>query len=547
MRTERARRPAAVAVVLLLTASCGFRSADAPAGSAVATQQLVTTTAAGTEAVDSITWALYRDPTSIDPITTGDYPELTVTSLLCESLFRQQPDGSLGPGLATKIDYPDPLKAVITLRQGVTFSDGTPMTAADVVFSIGRNRDPKAGGYWAPVFARVKSVVATDDHTVQLTLTEPDYWLQSALSFAAGDIVSKAAVTRAGKTYGTPKGGAVCTGPYKLKKWQPGDALTVERNDRYWNADVRPRVREIKFKGIPDESTLASGLQTGEVDGAYLELPVSSLDQLKKSEAVRIYRGPSFLVDAFIVADTDRGILKDPRVRQALSLAFDRDSYITSLYRGTAQPSRALGSPGTWGAQKATFEAAWQRLPEPTVDIAKAKSLIEAAGVSGQTITIGMSSEINKLVTEANAFKSAAEKIGLKVKLTSFSANAYGSLFLDQKARAQVDGFFTTNFPNWADPARLYATLAVPGAEQDYGAYRNPEVAGLLQKARGSADPATRADLTVQAQDILVKELPWIPIVAPDTVLVLNKKLSGATVSSQHFSAPWATGLGGVK
>lgn len=548
MRTQRGRLVAATAAIAaVLAAGCGYRTADVPSSNGVASQQLVTTTAAGTDAVDSITWALYREPTSVDPITAGDYPELTVTSLLCESLFRQQPDGSVGPGLATKIDYPSPLTAVIRLRPDVTFSDGSPMTAEDVAFSIDRTRDPKSGSYWTPVLSRIKTVAVTAENTVQLELTQPDYWLQSALSFGAGAVASKAAVQRAGKTYGTPKGGALCTGPYKLKEWRPGEVISVERNDKYWNPDVHPRVRQIDFKGVPEESTLASGLQTGEIDGAYLELPMSSLDQLQKSDTVKIYRGPSFLVDAFIVADTGRGVLKDTRVRQALSMAFDRDSYIKSLYRGTAQPSRALGSPGTWGYQKATFEAAWQALPEQTGDLDEAKALIQAAGVAGHTITIGMSNEINKLVTEANAFKSAAEKVGLKVQLKSFSANAYGALFLDPKARAQVDGFFTTNFPNWADPAKLYASLAIPGAEQDYGGYRNPEVAALLGKARGSADPKARADLTVQAQAILTKDLPWIPIVAPDTVLVLNKRLSGATVSSQHFFAQWATDLGGVK
>lgn len=546
MRT-RGATAAIVALSLLAAGGCGFRNSDGDSESGVATQKLSTTTPAGTKEVDRITWALYRDTISIDPITAGDYPELTVTSLMCESLFRQEPDGSIKPGLATGIDYPDPKTAVISLRKDVTFSDGSAMTAEDVAFSIERNRDPKAGGYWGPVFSRVTAVSVTGADTVTLKLSEPDYWLRSALSFMAGAVVSKAAVEKADGTFGTPKGGVLCTGPYKLKSWQTGEELSVDRNDAYWNDEVHPNVKQIDFKGIPDESTLASALQTGEVDGSYLELPLSSLDQVKKSDAVDFHRGPSFLIDAFIVADTGRGVLQDKRVRKALSLAFNRDSYIASLYRGTAQPARALGSPGTWGDQSGVFSKAWDALPEPDVNLAEAKNLIDEAGASGKTLTIGMSNEINKLVTEANAFKSAAEQIGLKVELKSFSADAYGSLFLDPKARASVDGFFTTNFPSWADPGKMYASFAVPGAEQDYGKYDNPEVANLLNKARGTEDRSAQAGYVVEAQKILADELPWIPIVSPDTVLVLSKKLSGATVSSQHFFAPWASSLGGIK
>ncbi|MBO9524182.1 MAG: ABC transporter substrate-binding protein [Nocardioidaceae bacterium] len=547
MNLSRSIAATSAAVVLALTvAACSSDSSSGTKGGSPAAGSLVTTTKAGTEPVDEITWALYRDPTSIDPITAGDYPELTVTSLMCESLFKQEPDGTVVPGLASGITFPSPTTAEIALKDGVTFADGSPMTADDVVFSIERNRDPKLGGYWGPVLNRIKTVTKKDDHTVEIQLTEPDYWLQNALSFMAGVVVKKAYVEAKGKDYGTPKGGEMCTGPYKLDSWRTGDVLSVVANDSYWGREAKPLVHKIDFKGIPDEATLTSALQTGEVDGSYLELPLSTLDQVTTGGTVDIYRGQSYTIDAFIVADTTRGLLEDVRVRQALSLAFDRQSYVSALYKGTATPARALGSPGTWGYERDVFEQAWNALPDPKADIAAAKKLIEEAGVTGKTLTLGMSNEINKLATEANAMKTAAEKIGLKVKLYSLSADSYSGFFLDPKVRAKVDGFFTTNFPTWADPGRLYSSFAVPGAEQDYGKYDNPEVVTLLQQARGEADSKKRADLVVQAQSILAKDLPWIPIVAPDTVLALNKKLTGATVTSQHYYAPWALDLGGV-
>ncbi|MCA2223671.1 ABC transporter substrate-binding protein [Nonomuraea aurantiaca] len=545
----RTKTVAATAVALAMLAAGCYRdngAASTPAPGGAPRHDLVTLTPAGAGEVDSVTWALYRGTTSIDPITAGDYPEITVTSLMCESLFRQSPDGSVEPGLATRLDFPDPKTAVLTLRDGVKFWDGSPMTAEDVAFSIERNRDPKGGGYWVPVLDRVTSVEPTGPRQVTLRLKQPDYWLRDVLSYMPGMVVSKRYVQAKGKDYGTVKGGAMCTGSFKLGQWRTGDVLSVVRNDGYWNRAESPLVRRIDFKGIPDEATLTAALLTGEVDGAYLELPLSTMEQIRASGTVKVYHGPSYLIDALIVADMGRGPLADPRVRRALSLAIDRESYIATLYKGSAQPARALGTPGTWGAERQVFQAAWDALPAPRVDLDSARKLVQEAGASGKTVRFGMSNELNKLATEANLVKSAAEKIGLKAELKAVSTDAYSGFFLDPKARADVDGFFTTNYPNWADPGALYATLSVPGGPQDYGRYRNPEAASLLQRARGSAGARQRAEATVAAQAIVTKDLPWIPIAAPDTVLVLNAKLTGATVSSQHLFAPWASKLGAV-
>ncbi|MET7328153.1 ABC transporter substrate-binding protein [Nonomuraea sp. NPDC005650] len=533
------------AALTLITAGC-YRDTGGAAGTAAPQGELVTTTPPGSGKVDRITWALYRGTTSVDPITAGDYPEITVTSLMCESLFRQAPDGSPGPGLATALDYPDPKTAVLTLRAGVTFWDGSPMTADDVAFSIERNRDPKGGGYWVPTLNRVASVEATGPLRVTLKLRQPDHWLRDVLSYMPGMVISKRYAEAKGKDYGTVKGGAMCTGSFKLGRWRTGDVLSVVRNDAYWNREAAPLVRQIDFKGIPDEATLTAALLTGEVDGAYLELPLSTMDQVRASDAVKVHRGPSYLIDALIVADMGRGPLSDARVRRALSLAVDREAYIRTLYKGSAQPARALGTPGTWGYERETFKAAWDALPAPEVDLETARRLVQEAGAAGKTVRFGMSNELNKLATEANLFKTAAERIGLKAELKAVSADAYSGFFLDPKARADVDGFFTTNYPNWADPGALYATLSVPGGPQDYGRYRNPDVAALLERARGAEDARRRAEYTVQAQQAVTEDLPWIPIVAPDTVLVLNARLTGATVSSQHLFAPWADRLGAV-
>jgi peptide/nickel transport system substrate-binding protein len=151
MRGSRRRR-ATLALGLafgLFAAACSGRSVDdttTPSGSGGQSVDLATTTPAGTEPVDSIVWSVYRETNSLDPIYAFDYPENTVLSTLCETLLHQNPDGSITSGLAD-LSYPDDTTMVFTLKPGITFWDGKPLTPEDVVFSLERNTDPKLGGF----------------------------------------------------------------------------------------------------------------------------------------------------------------------------------------------------------------------------------------------------------------------------------------------------------------------------------------------------------------------------------------------------------------
>src|ERR1700744_6312648 len=129
----------AAAAATLLAAGCGksLSSATASTGTMSPTAGLVATTKAGTAPVAQVPWAVYRDVDSLDPAYAFDYPENTAVSLMCESLLRQQPDGTITPGLAT-LTTPSPLSYVFTVKHGATFWDGHPVTAADVVYSLDR-------------------------------------------------------------------------------------------------------------------------------------------------------------------------------------------------------------------------------------------------------------------------------------------------------------------------------------------------------------------------------------------------------------------------
>jgi peptide/nickel transport system substrate-binding protein len=544
---SRRRRISAAAAVLaasaLLTSACG-RSIDASSapGSVSPTKGLVATTAAGAQSVPSVTWAVYRDVNSLDPIYAFDYPENTAISLMCESLLRQAPDGSIGPGVAT-VANPSPTEMVFTLKPGVTFWDGSPVTAADVVFSLDRQMNPAYGGFYGGVFNRVRSIQATGPGQVTITLKQPDYWLEGELASMAGIVIQKSYAMKEGKKYGTPSGGIMCTGDYEFKSWTAGAGVTAVVNPHYWNTAVKPLVQQIVIKGVPDAASFNSGMLTGAIQGSYY-FGDPALSQLEHSKSVKVYQGPGQSTDAFIVSATS-GPLANATVRQALSLALDRPAIISNVYQGAALMPRWLANPGTFGYGASVFDAAYNKSPVLTQDLAKARKLAKAAGVTGQTITIGTSSQITSIATVTAAYQQAAEAIGLKVVLKSVSAQDYINFFTSAQARHGVDGFITVNYGDYADPAALLSTIVLPGGSQNYDNFNNAQLTALLEQARSTADPDKRAALVAKAEEMAASLLPWIPNVQPTNILMLSKNLTGAVASFSFMFAPWADSLGG--
>jgi peptide/nickel transport system substrate-binding protein len=481
VRRRKVMGAAAAAAMLVLAGSACGRSAGSPAaGNVSATRGLVTTTPPGRAAVSSVTWAVYRDVNSLDPIYAFDYPENTAVSLMCESLLRQAPDGSLHPGLATLV-YRSPTQLVFTLRPGVRFWDGHPVTPADVVYSLERNTNTKLGGFYGLVF----------------------------------------------------------------KSFKPGVGVTAVADTHYWNPSVKPRVKQILLKGAPDISSFTSAMLTGGIQGSYSAGGIPTLSQLQHSGSVRVYQGPGWSTDAFIVSSFS-GALGDVRVRRALSLALDRKGIIDSVYKGAALMPRWLSNPGTFGYGKSVFSAAYARSPVVSQNIAEGKKLVQAAGATGKTITIGTSSQLADISADAGAYQAAAQAIGLKAVLKSVSAQNYINFFIDPKARQGIDGFLTANYGDYADPAAMLATLDLPGGSQNYDNFNDPQIVAALEQARSTANPNQRAALVVRAEQLTMQQLPWIPDVQPTQLLMLSSKLSGAVASFAYMFAPWANSLGGT-
>ena len=533
-----------VLAIAAVASACGAAKGGGEASSSsTSTAELATTTPAGSKPASSVVWAVYREVNSLDPIYTFDYPENTTIPLLYESLLRQAPDGSIGPGLAT-LSYPDPTTLVFTLKPGVKFWDQNPVTADDVVFSLERNMDPALGGFYGANFSSVTKIEATAPDEVTITLKKPDYWLEGELASIPGVVLEKAFVEKQGKNYGTPAGEIMGTGAYMLDSWRPGAGVTVVPNPNYWDTAVKPLAKQIVIKGVPASAPLSSGLVTGGINGAYL-IDYSILRQMEQSNEVSVTRGPSWASECLAITNL-KGTLGDLRVRQALSLAVDRQAIIDSVYKGAATLPRWLSNPGSFGYAAPVFTTAYEKSPLMEQDLEQAKALVKEAGATGKSITIGMSNEITPIATSAGAYRTAGEAIGLKVKLKAVSAQNFVLFFVDPKAREDIDGMPTLTYGDYADPAALLSTVVLPNGSQNYSGYSNPKLTSLLDTARATADPDQRATLVSEAEGIVAQDLPWIPTVQPQNILVMNRSLTGAVASFAFMFAPWADQLGGT-
>ena len=540
---------AVAAGTMVVTACTGSTSGPTsspggtPSGNAPPGAGLTAVTPTGTKPVSSVVWAINRDVISLDPIYDAAYPEYTADSLMCESLLRQAPDGSIEPGLAT-VSSPSPTTMVFTLRPGVKFWDGHPVAPADVVYSLDRQFSSNLGGYNSADFSRVALITATGTSQVTIKLKQPDYWLEGELASIPGIVIEKNFAEKEAKNYGTPAGSIMCTGAYMLKSWTPGVGLVAVRNPHYWNPSVHPLAGQITLKAVPDAASVTAGLLTGAIQGDYA-IGLPTLDQLKDSSSVKVYRGPGWSSDVFAITSL-KGVLGNLKVRRALSLALNRQAIINSVYQGAAQLPRWLANPGTFGYGKAVFDAAYGSSPVLTQNIAEARKLVMQAGDTGKTITIGTSSQLAAIAEVTAAYQAAAQAIGLNVILRSVSAQDYINFFTDPKFRAGIDGLPEVDYGDYADPAALLAHIVLPGGIENFDHFNDPTITAEVEQARTAASPSKRAALIAEAEKLTVEQLPFIPDVQPDTVLVLEKDLTGAVSSSAYLFSPWADSLGGT-
>ncbi|MFC9493875.1 ABC transporter substrate-binding protein [Streptomyces sp. NPDC056982] len=551
MTHTSSRRRAAVAAGLVVAtiaaaSGCSGATRNTAGGSATADAAKLTLTPTTTAAKGELAnadWLLEDEPDSLDLDTQGTSAGRVVLTNVCERLYQLQPDMSTKPLLAEKAKTPDDKTLVLTLRSGVTFHDGTPMTADDVLWSLKRHADPDMEQ--GDEFGNIAAMKKTGARQVTITFKAPDAMFFKALAGDAGIVWNKEQVEKAGKEFGTPGQPDACTGPYELSSWKSGDSITIRRYDSYWGK--KPLTKQVTFRWAAD-SALVNALTTGAADGAYAESP-NTAAALQGKKGIEQHYGPS--TASLVLIPTERGGLKDAKVRRALSLALDRKGIAASGYGGMVQPWGTPVGSGAWGYEKPVFETAQKAVDyapaSPSADdLATAKQLVKESGADAATpIVIGTDASQGRTVI-ANAVRAALQRIGLKGQIKTVPTSQFEQFYSDPQARADIDVLAGDWYISKADPMGFYDN-ALSDSSNNWVGFKDAAYDTEVKKALATLDDAERAELAVDVQKKFTDAAVWISVAQVPSVLVLNAKLTGPPASMAYLYYPWAAELGAKK
>ncbi|UIX28779.1 ABC transporter substrate-binding protein [Streptomyces sp. GQFP] len=547
MKLKSAVAAAGLAGALALTAACSGADTGSSAGDGAAVDvtklELTPTTAPATGSVASVDWLLADEPESLDLDTQGGSAGRTVLSNVCERLYQLQPDMSVQPSLVAKESRPDAKTLVLTLRDGVTFHDGSPMTADDALFSLRRHAEPEMEQ--SDEFGNVDKMTKTGDREITITFKQPDALFTKALAGDAGLVYNDAQVKKAGDDFGTPGQGDACSGPYELSRWKSGDSVTLTASDTYWGK--KPLTKQVVFHWA-DDSAMVNALKTGAADGAYADTPGAAAS-LRGTKGLTQYYGPSTATLALL--PTERGGLADPDIRRALSLVLDRAGIAKAGYGGLAEPWATPVGSGSWGYEKATFAAAQKQLTEAPAtpdaeDLAKAKELVkQAKSAPTGPIVIGTDSTQGRLVI-ANAVRAALTQLGLKGEIKTLPSSAYQEAYGDKGARADFDVLVADWYISKSDPIGFYDN-ALSDSSNNWVGFKSADYDAKVEEALRTIDDKKRAALVVDIQREFADAAVWIPVAQTPTILTLNSELTGPPASMAYLYSPWAAQLGAKK
>ncbi|MFZ5634767.1 MAG: ABC transporter substrate-binding protein [Bacillota bacterium] len=438
---------------------------------------------------DTITIAIPNEPSTMDVQFADDGNMRLVTENVMEGLLAM--DGKTLkpiPALATEYKNTGPTTWNVKLRQGVKYHNGNAFNADDVIFSVKRILDPNFKSDIVGYFKSIKEVKKINDYEVEFTTEGPDPSFPTRLTLLK--ILDKETVEAAPDKIKTEIAG---TGPYKLASWQRGQNITIERYDGYWGA--KPAVKTAKYRFIEEDATRAAALKAGEVDLATNMLP----EYVKDLPKVKTIEGLEF---SLLRMNAIKGIMKDPKIRQAACYAINYEAIAKSLYQGYASvaPGQVF-KPGYAG-----FNPNLKAYP---YDVAKAKQLLQEAGYKGEKVELV--GERGRWLKDGEQVETLAQMLrdagfNVEVKMLSFQ-NWLRVLFDRGKA---PDMIFTFHSNDIFDADRTFSTYVhTKGPGSSY-----PDVLDKkIEQARQELDPAKRQKMYEEIGQKIYDDPAWISIV----------------------------------
>lgn len=449
---------------------------------------------------------------NFDPSNAPDQESISTVLEMYDRVTQFGPEGQILPDLATSWTFSNGHKTVLfTLRKGVKFSDGSPLTAADVAYSITRALNPKS--IYAVLWGgAVKSATPVGQYQVRVELRRPFAPLLSTLATAQGSVVSKNTWTRLGKAAAVHPVGS---GPYMLQSWTKGSKLVLVRNPNYWGP--RPYLDKIIFNVVGDDNARVLQLRSGAVD-AIDTVPPNQVQSLRSAgDNVEVVYGQSTLL-----IPMNEGVkpFQDKNVRLALSYSLDRAAVAKVAYFGLAKPalsplpSGSLFYQGKWGVP---------------YDLTKAKAYLAKSSVpNGFTFTLTVPAGNAAFSALAQIWANSLKKIGITMNIAQIEATTAFDHWLQKKYQVLLQPW-----ANDTPDAMEFAELGIAGQDGFFTGYKNPQAVKIAAAGEQSLSASGRQKAYTQIQAIAAWDVPQIYAVSLPLIWASGPKVHGFAPNPQ--------------
>ena len=457
------------------------------------------------------------DISKFDPHFSTSSNDIRVSFNVFDNLVSRHPDSKLHPGLATEWKREGQTQWTFKLRQGVKWHNGDPFTAADAKFSLERTWDPKIATRVSTVFTTIDRIEAPDAATLIVHTKKPDPLLPARLAFYGGQIVPQKYVEKVGGEEFNAK--PVGTGPVRFVSWTKDDKLVLEANPDYWGGRIE--VDRVVVRSIPETAPRIASLLKGEVD-VITQLPPDQEERVRGNASTKV-AGALYAGLYVLAVNSKRPPLDNPLVKQALSLAVDRQAIVKELWRG-----RGIVPSGPIARGDNHFDA---KLPPLAYNPGEARERLRKGGYKGEEIvietTVGYTANDKPM---AEAIQGMWRDVGVnaKVEVLEYSVRAQKNRDKSFKGLWWSDPTSTLG-----DPDGMMWRLLSPGGPQDY--WRHPRFDELGEAARFSVDEKFRAEAYREMTKIFLEHLPWVPVIQPYEDYGLQKYVEWTPNPNQQF------------
>jgi peptide/nickel transport system substrate-binding protein len=465
----------------------------------------------------------------LDPhITTLAVYATTLRFTIYETLIEADAEGNYIPSLAESWELaPDGMSLTLNLVQNATFHNGKPFTAEDVAFTIGRIKDPALASQFAPQVENVSEVEEVDEHTAVLTFASPtpailDYLLNV-------QIVTEQDIDAIGER-------PIGTGPFEFVEWVLNDHITV-RNFADYRVPGLPYLDEIVFRPILDADTRLTNLQAGSLD--LIELPPpKDAARIEDDAALQLIVTPPTSKYINFSINTQNPLMSNPLVRQAMSFAFDRESFVRDILYGFGVPAVCVFPATNWAFDAAVCD------PFTVFDLEKAAQLLEEAGHPGgeglEGIEIMSPLGFAELKAAAVLLQANLAAIGIAATITELELAGW----IDRLV-TNPDYVLSTNSYGYGDvdPSTFFTRDSInPGTNVQH--FSNEEYAALVQEGAATVDEAARKEIYAQILQFMMDEMLGFLVAHTQELFAAQNTVQGfnpGPLIRHHYEQTWVS------